>query len=257
MENIRILYEDGDCVVVDKPPGLMVHDDGRSKGPFLADWMARYPGISSVGEPARAEDGSVLARPGIVHRLDRETSGALIMAKTAGGHADLKKQFQDRTIAKKYAAFVWGGLAEEFGTIDRPIGRNKNDFRKWSAAGRGRKGESREAETYWTRLWTGRAPAGGRDGRPEAFSLIMAEPKTGRTHQIRVHFLAIHHPVVGDKLYAENKPYALGFGRLALHSRSLEFRSPETGKRVSVTAPFPADFVGAFETAGIELPAAV
>ena len=251
LKDIEIIYEDADCVVVDKPSGLMVHPDGRNKGPFLTDWVVeRYPGAAEVGEKMKSADGEPLQRPGIVHRLDRETSGAIIIAKTAAGHASLKEQFQDRTVDKEYLAFVWGELREEFGTISRPIGRNKADFRKWSAAGRGKKGELREAETYWTRLWTGQADVA--DMGMERFTLIRAEPKTGRTHQIRVHFLAVHHPVIGDRLYAPKKPYALGFERTALHSYSLEFKSPATGESVKVIAPLPEDFERAFDKLGIE-----
>ena len=246
LKRVKIIYEDADCVVVDKPSGLMVHSDARNEGPFLTDWMVeRYPSAAEVGEDMEAEDGSVMKRPGIVHRLDRETSGALIIAKTAAGHALLKGQFKDRTVAKTYLAFVWGELKEEFGTINRPIGKNGSDFRRWSAAGRGVKGGRRDAETYWTRLWTGQEDK-------ERFSLVRAEPKTGRTHQIRVHMLAVHHPVVGDKLYAPNKPYALGFKRLALHSYSLEFTSPATGKPVKIVAPLPDDFQAAFKDLNIE-----
>ncbi len=170
------------------------------------------------------------------------------MAKTAAGHALLKEQFQARTVVKKYLAFVWGQLAEEFGTITRPIGRSSKDFTKWSAQ-RGMRGELREAETYWTRLWTGKAEVMGEGDEPmklEKFSLIEAEPKTGRTHQIRVHFLAIHHPVVCDRLYAPKKPAALGFQRMALFARSIEFRNA-AGKRVAVKAPMPADFQAALQ----------
>ncbi|MDE2038362.1 MAG: RluA family pseudouridine synthase [Patescibacteria group bacterium] len=253
LDSVSVLYEDAACVAVNKPAGLMVHPDGRNDGPFLTDWVvARYPEAAQVGEPIRAEDGAAIARPGIVHRLDRETSGVLVIAKTAAAHAALKEQFQSRTVSKAYLAFVWGELKDEFGTISRPIGRNANDFRRWSAAGRGVKGEMRDAETYWTRLWTGTAPVDGAD-RPERFSLVRAEPKTGRTHQIRVHFLAIHHPVVCDRLYVPKRPPALGFERTALHARSLSFDSPATGKRVAVTAPLPADFERAARSLGINL----
>ena len=249
--DIPVLYEDKDCVVVNKPAGLMVHADGRSEGPFLTDWvLAQYPKTLTVGEPIRTPEGETVVRPGIVHRLDKETSGVLIVAKTAKAHAFLKKQFQDRTIRKKYLSFVWGELLEEFGTIKRPIGRSSSDFRKWSSQ-RGIRGEAREAETYWTRMGSGK----GKDvnGTLEKFTLIEAEPKTGRTHQIRVHFLAIQHPVVSDPLYAEHKPKALGFDRLALHSRSVEFETLK-GERVTVVAPLPPDFIHASAELGITLP---
>lgn len=238
---IPVLYEDADYVVVNKPAGLMVHPDGRNEGPFLSDWfVSRYPEASEVGEPFKTPEGEVIVRPGIVHRLDRETSGAIILTKTAAGHAALKKQFQARTVAKKYLAFVWGELKEEFGTISRPIGRNGSDFRRWSAQP-GARGEIREAETYWTRLWT-----------DKKFTLVEAEPKTGRTHQIRVHFQATHHPVVSDKLYAGNQPAELGFERTALHAAVVKFTDMH-GKTIKAEAPLPADFIRAFETLGIDL----
>lgn len=256
---IEILYEDADYVVVNKPAGLMVHADGRNEGPFLTDWvLAKYPEAANVGEPIRTPEGETVVRPGIVHRLDRETSGAIVIAKTAAAHAALKQQFKDRDVAKRYLAFVWGELKEEFGTITRPIGRSGSDFRRWSAQP-GARGEIREAETYWTRLWTGKAEVEGQGERGwekglkkiEKFTLIEAEPKTGRTHQIRVHFQATHHPVVCDKLYAENQPAALGFARTALHSQSIEFENIG-GKTVRVKAPLPADFRAAYELLGIK-----
>jgi 23S rRNA pseudouridine1911/1915/1917 synthase len=175
--------------------------------------------------------------------LDRETTGALIVAKTQDAHAHLKAQFQDRTLTKKYLAFVWGEMKEEFGTITRPIGRSSADFRKWSAQ-RGARGEMKDAETYWTKLFSTKTEAGHK------FSLIEAEPKTGRTHQIRVHFVAIQHPIIGDRLYAPKKELALGFDRVALHSRSIEFESLN-GKKVKVVAPLPEDFIVACKELGV------
>ncbi len=253
VSEVEILYEDTDCVVVNKPAGLMVHPDGRDKGPFLTDWVrSMFPDAVNVGEHTRALDGSDILRPGIVHRLDRETSGALIIAKTAEGHASLKKQFQDRTVTKKYLAFVWGEVDEEFGTIDRPIGRSSSDFRKWSAQ-RGARGEMRDAETYWTRVATvvidpvkAGIPVGEEThtGKDEKFSLLEVEPKTGRTHQIRVHLTAVNHPVVGDTLYGPKRPMALGFTRTALHARSIQFETI-AGKKVKIECPLPQDFMGA------------
>jgi len=239
----------------------MVHSDAKNEGPFLADWfLAKYPQSTNVGDPMQDEEGLAVNRSGIVHRLDRETSGVILLAKTASGHASLKKQFQDRTIRKKYLALVWGDMQEDFGTIDRAIGRSGKNFRKWST-GRGLRGEVRDAETYWTRLATkslneeqaknilANVPADF--GR--TFSLVQAEPKTGRTHQIRVHLEAIGRPVVGDTLYAPKRPLVLGFERLALHSWSIEF-ADLAGKRVVVSAPIPQDFQGACEMLGVPLP---
>jgi 23S rRNA pseudouridine1911/1915/1917 synthase len=273
----EIIYEDADIAAVNKPAGLIVHSDGRNTGPFLTDWVTmKFPDAVLADEPLKAPDGSLTRRPGIVHRLDRDTSGALLIAKTPAGYASLKDQFRDKTIVKKYLAFVWGEIKEEFGTITRPIGRNGSDFRRWSAQP-GARGEIREAETYWTRLWTGEAGEEIREKREEKreeqemqeteskkaegqkgesktdkFSLIQAEPKTGRTHQIRVHFLAIHHPIVCDALYAEKRPPALGFKRLALHSRSIGFNTT-AGKHLEISAPLPEDFEKAVEELRIKI----
>lgn len=261
-KDVEVLYEDADCIAVNKPAGLMVHPDGRSEGPFLTDWVkGKYPETMNVGEPIKLTSGEVLHRPGIVHRLDRDTTGVLVIARNAAAHAFLKEQFQGRTIAKKYLTFVWGEIKEEFGTINRPIGRSANDFPRWSAQ-RGARGEMREAETYWTRLWTGvadvemvkkdkKGKSVGTEIVSEKFSFIQAEPKTGRTHQIRVHFQSTNHPVVSDEMYAPNRPQALGFTRQALHAWSIEFTTLE-GKKVKVTAPLPPDFVAAMKSLDIK-----
>jgi len=255
--DIKILYEDENCLVIDKPAGMMVHSDGRDKGPFITDWVVKhYPKTANVGDPMTDQQGKPINRAGIVHRLDRETSGALIIAKTQEAHASLKKQFQDRTISKRYLAIVWGDMDEDFGTINRPIGRSANDFRKYSAQ-RGARGDMREAETYWTKKGKGVAFVPDYSSKDltkqiEAkFSLVEVEPKTGRTHQIRVHMNAVNHPVVGDILYAPKRPLVLGFDRLALHSRSIEF-SDLKGKMVKVLSPLPDDFIGGLKALGIE-----
>ena len=179
----------------------------------------------------------------------------MLIAKTKAAHASLKAQFQEHTIKKKYNAFLYGELKEEWGIIERPIGRSTGDFRKWSAT-RGARGELRPAVTWWNLI------KGGYDlGITGKYSFVEAEPKTGRTHQIRVHFKAINHPVVADKLYAAEKlapikisknktadalSTPLGFKRTALHASSITFTTVGTvakpGKPVTVKAPFPADF---------------
>ncbi len=240
---ISILYEDKDVVVIDKPSGIVVHPDGKSKGPFITDWvLENYPKAKNVGEPVETKDFGIIERPGIVHRLDRDTSGALLIAKTKAGHAALKEQFQERTVVKKYLTFVYGEIKDKFGIINRPIGRSPNDFRRWSAT-RGARGEMRDAETWYVLL-----------SYRVGYSFLEVEPKTGRTHQIRVHFKAINHPVVHDTLYApekmKEKPNALGFKRNALHAYSLEFTNT-MGKKTKVLAPIPADFKDAIDDLGI------
>jgi len=229
--DIHILYEDKELLVIDKPSGLVVHPTGRPrKGadgktpkesgtsygagiePTLVDWLLeKYPEIEMVGESWIKDDGKVIPRPGIVHRLDRETSGVMVVAKTQHSFLHLKQLFKDRKVEKTYNAFVYGKLPETEGTIDRPIGKSNKDFRLWSAQ-RGARGELREAVTGYTVLKEG-----------DLASFVEVRPKTGRTHQIRVHFKAIHHPVVCDKLYAPRHDCILGLERLALHARRIRF----------------------------------
>lgn len=228
----NILYEDRDIVVINKPAGLVVHSDGRTKEDTVVDWVKeRYPEAKEVGEPIELKNGSAIERPGIVHRIDRETSGILVIAKTKEGFESLKAQFQNREIEKTYHLFVHGLVKEDRGSITRPIGKSSSDFRKWSAQ-RGAKGEMREALTYFEVL----------KRSPELnVSFVEAKPKTGRTHQIRVHFQALQHPVVADNLYAGGKEKLLGFERTALHAKKIAFTNVE-GEKIVVEAPYPEDF---------------
>lgn len=228
--NIPIIYEDDNYIIFNKPAGLIVHPDGRTKKVTLVDWiLENRPETKDVGELLVLSSGEKIERPGIVHRLDRETSGAIAVAKNTQAFLDLKEKFHSRQVKKKYHVFVYGSLKEDDGIINRPIGRSKSDFRKWSAQ-RGARGEMREAITAYKVL-----------SRRSDATFVEAEPKTGRTHQIRVHFKAIHHPVVADSLYAEGKKKILGFERLALHSFELSFVGL-TGETVSVRADYPEDF---------------
>lgn len=227
---IPILYEDKDIVAVDKPAGLVVHPDGKTKEEALTDWvLEHYPKAKNVGEPIETTNYGMISRPGIVHRLDRGTSGVLLIAKTKKGHATLKEQFQNQLIAKKYYALVHGDMKDAYGIIDKPIGKSPRDFRRWSA-GRGARGEMRPAETWWTLV-------AAKDG----YSFVEVEPKTGRTHQIRVHFQAIQHPVACDMLYAPDRGCELSLKRTALHASSITFTNC-LGKKITVTSPLPKDF---------------
>ena len=258
-ETIEILFEDKDVLVINKPAGLVVHPDGHTAERTLCDWvLEHYPYMKGVGEPLEVSNElrvmnyggeknegkegtdvsshnsefiihNSIPRPGIVHRLDRGTSGVLVLAKNQDSFMFLKKQFQDRTIEKNYRAFVYGVFKDGSGVIDRPIARSKNDFRKWTAE-RGKRGEERQAITEYSVL----AQSG-------QFSLLDVFPKTGRTHQIRVHLKAVSHPIVCDKLYASGKECALGFKRTALHAFSIKFMLP-LGKEIKVEAPYPEDF---------------
>ena len=153
MFHIPILYEDDDVLVVNKPAGLIVHSDGRTKEPTLVDWvLEHYPELKDVGDASivKSQESAVsdALRPGIVHRLDRETSGALVLAKNQIAFARLKKQFQRAQVHKTYHAFVYGSMKHDDGLIDRPIGRSRTNPVLWSAT-RGRRGEEREAVTEY------------------------------------------------------------------------------------------------------------
>ncbi len=234
--DIPILYEDEHIVAINKPAGLAVHPDGKSQKATLVDWiLLKYPEAADVGEPALVE-GKEILRPGIVHRLDRETSGALLIAKTMAGFFNLKKKFKNRHIKKIYRVFVYGNVTREDGMINIPIGRSKKDFRLWAPDTLIRtpaRGSIREAITYYQTL-----------GRSADASFLEVRPKTGRTHQIRVHLKAIGYPIVCDSLYAPDKPKLLGFTRLALHALSLSFKNLE-GQEITVEAPYPQDFLDA------------
>jgi len=221
-----IIFEDENVLVVDKPSGLVVHADGRTNQPTLTDWVVlNYPEVEGVGEPLivrKGETENSIDRPGVVHRLDKDTSGVMVLAKNQETHQFLKKQFQNRTTEKTYLCAVWGNIKEDSGTIDSPIGKSRKDFRQWQA-GENTRGTLREAVTDFSVL-----NRIGEDG--EHFCLCEVKPKTGRTHQIRVHMKYLHHPLVCDTLYAEKRPEALGFSRLALHAWKLSVEIPNKGQ---------------------------
>lgn len=237
LDLIKILYESEDVVAINKPPGLIVHPDGKKDEESVCDWVVKnYPESVNVGENIILSSGDVLKRPGIVHRIDSETSGVLLVAKTQKGFLSLKDQFKEREIKKTYRLFVEGTVREDQGVIDKPIGRSKSDFRKWNT-GRGVRGEVREATTVFKVLF-----------RNLNVSYIEAYPKTGRTHQIRVHFKSISKPVVCDSLYGKTANN-LGFKRLALHAFSIEFKELD-GKMIRVIASLPDDFNKAISLLG-------
>ena len=213
----------------------MVHTDEKTKEKTLCNFLLEeFPEVKDVGDDIR--------RPGIVHRLDKETSGVIVVARNQKSFESLKKQFQEHTIRKTYNTFLWGHVKEDEGVIKRAIGRSKNDFRKWSAQ-RFARGEMREAITEYKVLKRiDSDPMSLNNTKiPSKFTFLEAYPLTGRTHQIRVHFKAINHPVVGDMLYAENHPYALGFKRLALHSRKIKLKMMSGEDREFEAMP-PKDF---------------
>ncbi len=237
-EEPTVLFEDSAVLVVNKPYGMLVHEDWQpSTSPTLVDWfLARVPTAKGVGEQTVTAQGKVLERSGVVHRLDRETSGVMILAKTPEAHAHLKIQFHDRLANKEYRAFVYGRMHEKWGTIDRPIGRSAQNF-KLRSAQRGARGTLRPAVTDWERI-----VSGAYEG--ENFSYLKLMPKTGRTHQLRVHLKANDRPIVQDPLYSgklRHQSNNLGLTRLALHSYILEIELP-TGQVERFIAPVPPEF---------------
>lgn len=236
-----VLHENESVVVINKPIGWLVHEDGKTDAPTVVDWfLEKFPQASGVGESGQTKDGQELNRSGVVHRLDRETSGVLVLAKTQDVYEWLKQQFQNRTIHKEYRAFVYGRIHDRWGTINRPIGRSPKDSRIRSAMP-GAKGTLREAITDFERIGVG-------EHEGEAFSYLKLMPKTGRTHQLRAHLRALDRPIVGDGLYAGYKikdSNNLGFDRLALHAHILEWELPN-GQKERFIAPLPHIFeVGA------------
>tara|TARA_B100000745_G_scaffold254816_1_gene177398 strand:+ start:2304 stop:3023 length:720 start_codon:yes stop_codon:yes gene_type:complete len=232
---IEIIYEDNDVVVINKPAGILVHADGISKDETVSDWMLEsYPESKDVGEAMTLKNGEEITRPGVVHRLDRDTSGVLILAKTAAAHAHLKEQFQNREVKKGYLAFVYGVPKNKKGVIDAPIGRSAQNFKMWSAQ-RGARGNLREAITEYE--------VGEDNGE---FAAVKLYPKTGRTHQLRVHMKYLNYPIVCDKLYAPKRECALGFERMALHAQTLEVNLP-SGETKTFEAPLPEDFGNALD----------
>jgi len=219
---LAVLWEDAEVLAVDKPPGMVVHPaPGARRGTLVAAVLHRLGALEGVGDPAR---------PGIVHRLDRDTSGVLLVARTAAALAALARQFHDRTVEKRYLAVVHGRLARERGMIDRPIGRAPR-ARRMSVRGR----RPRAAVTRFEVL-----------ERFGVATLVALYPETGRTHQLRVHLAAAGHPVVGDRVYgpraqARAPAVLAAFGRQALHAEAITFTHPTSGQRITVRAPLPRD----------------
>ncbi len=215
---VTVLYEDSDVIAVDKPAGMAVHAGaGTHSGTLVNALLHRYGKLAETGEGLR---------PGIVHRLDKLTSGVLVVARTERAHRALARQFAGREVEKVYVALVRGELKEERGEIRLPITRDPVHRTRMTA----RLGRGREAVTWWRRL-----------RRYKGFTLVEVRIGTGRTHQIRAHFAAIGHPVAGDRLYG-----AAGHesGRFFLHARRIRFTSPTTGEPVEITAAMPEELEG-------------
>jgi 23S rRNA pseudouridine1911/1915/1917 synthase len=237
----EIIFENDDYLVLNKPAGLIVHGDGKSDEKTLVDWLLKkYPEIEDVGESIEIENGEDILRSGIVHRIDKETSGILLVAKTQEVFEFFKEKFKNREINKTYFAYVYGVPRDERGIIDVPIGRSTSGVRKWETGMKAR-GEKRDAITKYKIL-----------SKSKGVSLLEIWPMTGRTHQIRVHLKSIGHPIVCDALYAPTKRPVLGFRRLALHASRLIFRDME-GREKIYEAPVPPDFKSALKESGYEL----
>jgi 23S rRNA pseudouridine1911/1915/1917 synthase len=222
---LRIVYQDEDVIVVDKPAGLTVHPAaGHPHGTLVNALLTICPELAKI-------KGTL--RPGIVHRLDKDTSGLLVVAKNETAQASLARQIKDREVYKLYLALVRGRVEPPQGVIDAPIGRHPRRRKRMAVVEGGREAQTR----YRVREFLD-------DDAGVAYSLVEAEPLTGRTHQIRVHFASIGRPVVGDRLYG--KASAL-VGRQFLHAWRLGFRLPTSGRYQEFESPLPGDLAGALE----------
>ena len=213
---LDVVYEDGDVIVVNKPVGLVVHPAPGHPDGTLVNALLYHCGTSLSGI-----NGTL--RPGIVHRIDRDTSGLIIAAKNDRAHLALAAQLQDHTLARTYEAVTVGGLKEDSGTVDAPIGRHPVDRKKMAIDRK----NGKPAVTHWTVL-----------GRYPGYTHVKCRLETGRTHQIRVHMASIGHPLLGDVVYGSKKPWP-GLAGQCLHARKLKFIHPTTGQPVEVECPLP------------------
>lgn len=213
---LRIVYEDGDIAVIDKPAGLVVHPaPGHETGTLVQALLHHMGALSVIGGEER---------PGIVHRLDKETSGLLVVAKNDAAHRSLSAQLQKKTVRRVYLALVDGNIKEDEGTVDAPIARHPIHRKRMAVAADGR-----QAVTHWRVL-----------ERFGQYTLVECRLETGRTHQIRVHMALIRHPVTGDGVYGGSQ--ALGLCSQALHAYELGLVHPRTGEEMTFYSPLPEDF---------------
>lgn len=240
MKEPKVIFENDDVVVIDKPAGLSVHGEGEDPSGTVVEWFLQYsPSSKGVGEQRIGQAGKEIERSGVVHRLDRDTSGVMILAKNQEAFDDLKNQFKERLVKKEYHALVYGAMKERWGTINRAIGRSARDWRLRSAE-KGARGKLRESITNWECLKFGQY-------KGESFSYIKLKPETGRMHQLRVHLKSIGRPIVGDSIYAPEKVEKsnnLGLDRLALHAVSLDLNLPG-GEHRSFEAVIPPELKAA------------
>ena len=216
---LNIVYEDEDVLVINKPKGLVVHPAAGHQDDTLVNGL-----LYAMGDDLSGINGEL--RPGIVHRIDKDTSGLLAVAKNDLAHAVLASQLKDHTMARTYEAIVCGSFREDSGTVDAPIGRHPSDRKKMTVIAR----NSKEAVTHWEVV-----------KRYRGYTHVRCRLETGRTHQIRVHMAHIGHPLLGDMVYGHKKP-ELGQDSQCLHAGLLCFRHPRDGRPVVVQAELPEYF---------------
>lgn len=218
---LDVVYEDDDVIVVNKPSGLVVHPAPGHPDGTLVNALLFHCGASLSGV------GGAL-RPGIVHRIDRDTSGLIIAAKNDYAHQFLSAQLADHTLARTYECIVVGNLREDSGTVDAPIARDSRDRKRMAVVPGGRR-----AVTHWTVL-----------ARYPGYTHVQCQLETGRTHQIRVHMAYLGHPILGDTVYGAKKPVP-GLTGQCLHAVGLQFIHPRTKELVSLSCPLPGEFTAA------------
>ena len=222
--DLNIVYEDEDVLVINKPKGLVVHPAAGHQDDTLVNGL-----LHAMGDDLSGINGEL--RPGIVHRIDKDTSGLLAVAKNDRAHVFLASQLKDHTMARTYEAIVCGSFREDSGTVDAPIGRHPSDRKKMTVTAR----NSKDAVTHWEVV-----------KRYRGYTHIRCRLETGRTHQIRVHMAHIGHPILGDMVYGHKKP-ELGQDSQCLHAGILCFRHPKDGRPVIVQAELPEYFTAVLE----------
>lgn len=224
---LDIIYEDKDILVINKLAGMVVHPACGNYSGTLVNALLNYKGfLTEFNEPRETKDEKHVLRPGLVHRLDKDTSGVMLVAKTGVALRKLSKQLKNRTIEKKYIAVAKGIIILDEGIIDLPVNHDKKNRMKMVID----RYDGKEAVTHYKVISR---------NKEKNFTVLEAAPKTGRTHQIRVHFAHIGHPILGDTLY--NGPVIQGLSRQALHAKSLRFIHPSTNKEVEFSAEIPTD----------------
>lgn len=221
---VEIIFEDQFMAIINKPVGMVVHPSpGHDDGSLVNALLYQLDDLSGIND---------VLRPGIVHRLDKETSGVMVVAKNDKAHLELARQFHDREVFKEYRAIVHGQIGNKKGSIKLPIGRHPKHYNLMCA----QYGEGKKAETNYEVIELF-----------DEFTYVAAFPKTGRTHQIRVHFQSLRHPLLCDKSYGGKIVYGIPINRVALHAHKLHIKHPDTGEAMTFESPIPEDFNDALE----------